>query len=235
MVKALGLILLLFHFAAASQLRTIDVVAIEYPPFTSFSLPDKGIAFSLLQAKLADNKLVKLSEHFLPPASAQVFSNANSAWCLSFYPPEKQLNAEYIPLSEFDIKLGFVGKKSNSLLKWQSFDELKGRRIAMLRANSAEGIYGALKQHGVNIIDVETVQQGINLLVKGRVELAFSDSVTFAKLQKQRGKENMLGFANKSLMALPIGVYLNRQCPYGNLVKSSLKNAKLGVTEEKIL
>ena len=223
MGKVYGLFILLLHTYIYAQPSKIEVIAIEYPPFTSVTMPNNGIAFDLLKERFVDSIELKLIERFFPPARAQKYLSETKVWCLSFYPPSKVEAVNYIPLSSSDLHIGFVAKNSHGLLSWRSLSEFEGKTVAVLRAKAGDGIYGKLNNHGAVIFPVETVEQGINLLLKGRVEVAVSDNVSFESLQKVKSELQHYDFSERPFLSLPMGVYLNLHCPNYSLIKPYLQ------------
>jgi len=214
----------ILSFNSFASVHKVDVIAIDYPPFITQSETSLGITFELLEKRLAELKLLELRPNILPPARAQT-ELTKSDWCLSFYPPAPSEFIERIPLSEDKVLLGFVSKQQQ--VTWQDFKYFKQKRLAMLRATITEGIQGQLKQAGAVIVPVETVEQGINLLLKGRVDFAFTDNMSFLEKQKTNKEYAQLVFANTSLLEVQLGVYFNTQCKYAGLLAPHLQKAKI--------
>lgn len=209
---------------AYSSVHKVDVIAIDYPPFTSAALSNNGLAFELLNRRLSHLNLIEFRARYLPPARAQT-ELTKPDWCLSFYPPVSSEFIERIPLSEDKVLLGFVSKQK--LVNWQNFNFFKRKRLAMLRATITEGMQGRLKQAGATIVPVETVEQGINLLLKGRVDFAFTDNMSFLEKQKTNKEYAQLAFANTSLLEVQLGVYFNTQCKYAGLLAPHLRKLEI--------
>jgi len=142
-----------------------------------------------------------------------------------FYPPAPNEFIERIPLSNEKILLGFVSKDKNVV--WQDFKYFKQKRLAMLRATITEGMQGQLKQAGAVIMPVETVEQGVNLLLKDRVDFAFTDNMSFFEKQKSQKDYAQLAFAKTPLLEVQVGVYFNTQCKYAGLLAPHLHKEKI--------
>ena len=211
-------------FKSFASTHKVDVIAIDYPPFITQSEQSYGITYELLERKLANLKLIKLRPRFLPPARAQT-QLTKSDWCLSFYPPAPSEFIERIPLSEDKVLLGFISKQQQ--VAWQDFKYFNHKRLAMLRTTITEGIQGQLKQAGGVIVPVETVEQGINLLLKGRVDFAFTDNMSFLEKQKTNKEYAQLVFAKTALLEVQLGVYFNTQCKYVGLLAPHLRKLEM--------
>lgn len=214
------LLLLLSMFKVMAKPHDVEVVAIQYPPFTDPAYPNNGIAFSMLNSALEDNQLIEILPTFLPPARAQA-QLLKDDWCLSFYPPRPGFDAEYLPLSDTEVKLGFATLGAPA--KWHDFGYFSGKKVAMLRTFKTSKLQQDLLLSGAEIVEIELIEQGFDLLLKQRVDFAFSDdySLLAEQLSLQGAK---LFFSESIVQSLPIGVHLNVQCPYANLIKASLKS-----------
>lgn len=62
------------QIAFAENKRVIEVIAIEYPPFTSSKADNQGIAFELLRAHNQESN-ISWQANFLPPARAHKLIN----------------------------------------------------------------------------------------------------------------------------------------------------------------
>jgi len=214
----------ILSFKSFASVHKVDVIAIDYPPFITQSGPSLGITFELLEGRLSELKLLELRPNILPPARAQT-ELTKPDWCLSFYPPASSEFIERIPLSENKVLLGFVSKQKQ--VSWPDFKYFNHKRLAMLRATITEGMQGQLKQAGAIIVPVETVEQGINLLLKGRVDFAFTDNMSFLEKQKTNKEYAQLAFANTSLLEVQLGVYFNTQCKYAGLLAPHLRKLEI--------
>lgn len=209
---------------AYSSVHKVDVIAIDYPPFTSAALSNNGLAFELLNRRLSHLNLIEFRARYLPPARAQTELTKGN-WCLSFYPPAPSEFIERIALSEEKVLLGFVSKQMQ--VAWQALKYFNHKRLAMLRATITQGMQGRLKQAGAIIVPVETVEQGINLLLKGRVDFAFTDNVSFLDKQRTNQEYAQLAFAKTPLLEVQLGVYFNTKCKYAGLLAPHLHKAEI--------
>jgi ABC-type amino acid transport substrate-binding protein len=77
------------------------------------------------------------------------------------------------------------------------------------------------------IVSVETVEQGIHLLLKGRVDFAFTDNMSFFDKQKTNKEYAQLVFAQTPLLEVQLGVYFNTQCKYAGLLAPHLRKLEI--------
>ncbi|CCQ12542.1 hypothetical protein PALB_34810 [Pseudoalteromonas luteoviolacea B = ATCC 29581] len=196
----------------ANATKYLDVIAVEYPPFTSQSLNADGILFEMLQEQYSLPIGWSYRSYFLPPARAQQLVESND-WCLSFYPPQG-INEliDFLPLGREFVTLGFIVLKGSELDTWQMLPSLAGRSVTLLRNSIETPTYHQLVEANATVVFVEKTEQGIELLAKGRVDMAFSDDYSFHALQKTNADWANLTFASSILRRASVGVYINRAC-----------------------
>jgi len=223
MKKILRLLLFTFSMNAWSQ-QSIDVITVEYPPFTSNYVSGYGINFKLLDKYATHNFKTTFQPLFVPPARAQKLMLTND-WCLSFYPPKpNDPYAKFQPLSDEIVKLGLYRLKSHKPFKWQSLSELKNKSVALLRPTKLGPIHEQLKQAQMKLVFVETVEQGLSMLIHKRVDYAFGDNTAIN--QTAIGKENKekLQFSNSSLLEAQVGFFYNSRCKHKLFTEIGLKD-----------
>lgn len=185
-----------------------DVIAIEYPPFTSEKENRGGIAFELLFHAYPDENF---KVEILPPKRA--FRRiSNGQWCYSFYPPVQGDEFQSILLSNQHIKIGLVRLKQNIDFEWTALSDLKKLKVALLRTGDNSLFARQFSKAGLTIIYVETVDQGVNLLRKKRVDLAIYDNYTFSHLSDE--EKAGIQFSNNTFISTPITLFVNPKCNY---------------------
>lgn len=68
-----------------------------------------------------------------------------------------------------------------------------------------------LEDAGLKLVHLETVEQGIHMLLAGRVDYAFGDN-TSLETYSHIERVNTLQFSDVSLSEYPIGFYYNTDC-----------------------
>ena len=186
--------------AVTSKVDVVDVISVEYPPFTSAKLPDHGFAHKKLKEYAQKNFKVELNPLVLPPARAQQFMLSGN-WCLSFYPPANQDRASsFVPLDESVVMLGLYRIKQSSPFNWTSLEELNGAAVAVLRSDQAyQHLLESLRNAGLRTIGVETVEQGLRLMLSERVQYAFGDNVSVEYLSFTEQEKARLQFSETTL------------------------------------
>lgn len=97
----------------------VEVVSVEYPPFTTQNSSDNGIGFVLLERYLSSLSGVNFKPLFLPPARASKVTHSDD-WCVSFYPVSAQSNPphSFIQLREKPVGLGLIRNKREGVFEW---------------------------------------------------------------------------------------------------------------------
>jgi len=223
MKKLLWLLFLLSSMQAWSK-QSIDVITIEYPPFTSNYINGYGINFELLDTYATHNFRTTFQPLFVPPARAQKLMRTND-WCISFYPPKpNDKNAKFQPLSDEVIKLGLYRLKSHTPFTWQSLSELNGKSVALLRPSKEGPIHQQLIDANMKLVFVETVEQGLSMLIHKRVDYAFGDNTAIDQTTIGKDNKNKLQFSQSSLLEAQVGFFYNIRCKHKLFNEKALRN-----------
>ena len=204
--------LCLLLFATCCVGKELSVLAITYPPYTAPSIKNNGFAFEKLIYR-AELKDYQISAQFVPPSRAgKILKSGN--WCLSFYPPlEKEKSAYRWVLSPEPIKLGFFRLTQPEPFEWHVLSNLKGKRVAMLRSYSKQGLTALMKTNGMDVLEVEDLNQGFRLLLKNRVDMVFADEVSGEYIANMQDIEmERLQFSRNALQETPWHVWVNKSC-----------------------
>ncbi|ABM00600.1 hypothetical protein SHAM105786_13570 [Shewanella amazonensis] len=201
--------------APGGTARTLAVIALEYPPFTTETQADKGSSFRMLQKYLLSNQLeFELQPLFLPSARAQSEIIAGN-WCASFYPPPDIVKEQsrFLLLSDEIVSIGIYRRRQPEPFVWTDLSELGGGKIALLRSRVDGGFLQQFTDAGLTIEFVSDVATGLRMLNKGRVDYAFGDSDAISVLTLPKAMRENLQFSSTHLMEVPVGVFVNPMCP----------------------
>ncbi|WP_028301248.1 hypothetical protein [Oceanospirillum beijerinckii] len=197
----------------------VEVIAMQYPPYTGSQLTDYGLAFRALQAKLdqTDGARVVLTPHFLPPARAGL-AVQEGHWQASFFPPVSGLKESYrnvLPSHE-PIKIGLFRLHKMQPFLWDYYHELEGR-VAFTRLKGNSPIRDQMVAAGLNIVEVDSLEQSFRLLRLGRVDYVFSERLAGFYIGLNQGMtHDDLQFSDKNvLIQLSMNVWLNTDTPEG--------------------
>lgn len=213
-LKALFSLVLIASISTSATSDTVDVLAMDYPPFTAEADAEVGPLFSLLREYAREHMPSKqIRAVFVPPARASLLLSKGE-YCLSFYPPvEHQEEFEFIKLSDETVRLGFIRKRQSGPFVWQDLSELQGKSSAMLRPNKSGKVLKMVLEAGMDVVHVETIIQGLMMLDKGRVDYAFGDNTTLSRLSEAAGiSKDEYQFSQSSLFETIVGVNLRRSC-----------------------
>jgi len=214
-------ILFLFAYTSVCIAKDIEVHAVDYPPYTSPTIQNNGVAFDSLY-KLTLNSDISIKPRFLPPARVGLeLSRGN--WCLSFVPPAIILDThERLTLKDTNIDIVFVRKNRTEPFKWNKLSELAGLKLGFLRTYKRESILtNAIEESDIVIVGIETLQQGLELLDKERVDILLADKVSIEYLASilELPKGNFQ-YSENVIEHLTLGVWLNLKCDAALKVKS---------------
>lgn len=208
------LCLFLVNISSSLLAEELEVLALEYPPFTTQQDPSGGICFQYLaEHELFKGRSRKFKPVFVPPARAEALL-AKATYCMAFYPPRSNHeDFAFFPLKDKSVRLGFIRKKQSEDFRWTSLDELKGKSMAILRSNIKSPFLSDLISAGLQPAYVESIAQGLRMLKAGRVDYAFGDETTLSFHERSIGLDvQNYQFSETSLLEVPIGFYYRLSC-----------------------
>lgn len=190
-----------------SNAKAIDVIAIEYPPFSTLGLESGGLSFELLNRNSSEN--YQWQPYFLPPKRA--FANIKSGnWCASLYPTPMAKSFVQYQLSEQTVNIGLVRLKKETSFQWQNLDELSGQSVAILSTEASSPFSLQFAKSGLTKAQVQTVKAGVQMVLLGRVDYAMLDDVSFNQLESNN--KSRLEFSKTNLLSTKLSVYINPEC-----------------------
>ncbi|MGH1374384.1 MAG: hypothetical protein ACRBBW_20270 [Cellvibrionaceae bacterium] len=207
---ALGLMMNAAHLPA-SQL--IEVIGLEYPPFSSLTMKDGGINNRLLRAYFSGRSDVDIVNVYYPPARAQSII-ANEQWCASFYPPSQGRvgDVKFIKLRDEPVDMGIFRLKHKDEFRWESLSEFKGSSMAILRFVLEGPYFKRFTDAGINIVEVGSLQQSYKLVLSGRVDYAVGDMDSMHYALDNIITEKELQFSDTLLRSVDVGVFVHPNC-----------------------
>lgn len=195
----------------------IEVLAIEYPPFTSQGLNDLGVSFNKL------NKLIgaefSIEPVFLPPSRAQ-FTLNNDQWCLSFYPRSNdESDSVQFRLFEDEMKLTLIHAKQDTPLQWRSLSDLAGQSLAVLRVQAQNPFLKQFSQAGIKLVYVESVEITLQMVLKSRTDFALGDNISLKYFQEHNPIYESLAMSDTSIKTTRLMIEANPNCQHFSDVK----------------
>lgn len=194
------------------QVKVVDVLAVEYPPFTTSQVAGNGIAMSAFYQRFNEPQ-IKWRPQFVPPARAYYLIEKGD-WCVSFYPIPDNILSTKITLSEQVIRIGLIRLKSekqkSSVFEWQTLTELSPASVAILRTGVNSVFIQRFQQANLKPVFVENVTSARYMLQYGRVDYAMLDNVSFENLPEL--EQQNIEFSLSSLIETPITVFVNPKC-----------------------
>lgn len=166
----------------------------------------------LLRKYAKKHFIVEIQPQIAPPARVQLLLKFKS-WCLSFYPPlQLEDPGNVIQLSKNRIKIGMFRKRQNSVFRWDNLNEYSGARIALLRSKKSSRFYQLFTKAGLLPMFVDSIEQGIKLLLRDRVDYAFADDLSIDLMDISPQEKESLQFSETTFLETPIQVYFNPKC-----------------------
>lgn len=202
LISVIILILMIFPIPLLGK----DVLAVEYPPFTTINKNNYGLSFELLAEAFPEQKF---TPEFLPPKRA-LKRISNGDWCLSFYPATHISTFEIIKLSVNKVKIGLIKKRDIGDFTWERLEEMSGASVALLRSSYKSVFVKQFTNANLKVIYVESIKQGVELVKKGRVKFSMFDNYNYENLSKS--DKEQLQFSDTYLIETPILLFVNPDC-----------------------
>lgn len=207
-------ILILCIFTTLVRGEDIEVLAVEYPPFTTETDIEGGLCFHYLN-EFSETFLngKQFSRVFVPPARAEALLSDNQ-FCMAFYPPKKNQELySFMPLKDEKVKLGLIRGKQKNEFSWQNLSELKGKRIAVLRSNLKSPLIKSLETNNIHLEYVEQIAQGLAMLDRDHVDFVFGDNASLEHITEKNGKSaEAYQFSKTAFMEAQIGFHYKKDC-----------------------
>ncbi|GIX40157.1 MAG: ABC transporter [Silanimonas sp.] len=185
-MKALAALLWLALVSAASSATApvLHIASLEWPPYAGQRLPEQGTALQTLrQAAQAEGAEIKA--HFLPWSRVLVQAGSRQSGIIGFAPEYRSRSGEQRWLFTRPIgysPLGFA-ERSDRPVTWASLDDLRGKRIGVVRGYVNEENFDREVAEGR--LRVEAVNDDLGNLRKlkaGRLDLVVIDARVFEYL-----------------------------------------------------
>ena len=192
--------------------QTFDVITIEYPPFISSEAPDNGTASVLLNRWIAQERLpLSPALRFLPPARAYQLVNGDD-WCTSFFPPLDRDSRPFQAIADREVKIKFARRKNDAPFRWSNLKSFAGKQIALLRPIGRPGRFSDYAEAGAILVFVDSVDQGMGMLARGRVDYAMIDDFKFREEFENVPGLPELELSENTLETATFGLYVGPQC-----------------------
>jgi len=211
-ILTLFISLLCLSNSYANERLNIDVIAVNYPPYTSPDAADYGSSFSFLTKYAKSHFRVPITPLFLPPARANKVIK-DGQWCLSFYPPSNDNKlSRFVPLSDDIVSIGFYRLKEQNRFHWSKLEELSGKVVALLRANAIGKMHQRFIDAGMQLVYVESIEQGLELVLRKRVDYAFGDNLSLPETHFSDDEKRKLQFSESAFYTTKVGFFYNSEC-----------------------
>lgn len=211
-IKVMLLFCVVVATATASQKEQVRVISVEYPPYTSKHMDGYGNVTRLLSEYAADNLAVDVIPRFVPPARAHKIIQ-DGDWCLSTYPPKRNAKkARFVPLSNEKVILTLIRLTKNEAFEWQQLSDLEGGVVAIMRTKTQSLVQKEITNSGLKLVYVGTVEQGLSMLLKRRVDFVFGDKNVILNTKVGQENKKKLQISNTSLYEANIGFFYNIDC-----------------------
>lgn len=176
LLLAFVLLLMPVHVPA----RTITMVAVEWPPYTAAQAPGNGILSQLVRKALL-RKGHTLEVVFTPWVRAlEMVRTGQCDGIIGVAPSEERLQYMHMaqPLVRHEGVLFRLA--TTSAARFETLQELCPARVGVLRGSIYHAAFNTAKC--LNIIDITTPEQGVRMLLAGRIDYQIEDPLFMADM-----------------------------------------------------
>ena len=208
----------------------VQIVAIEYPPYTSSHIKGHGLAFDALNRVLQTQAVsgVKVVPLILPPGRASRLM-AGELWDASFYPPAKtdRKSFKQIRLGDHPIYIGLFRLRQAEPFSWGELKALSGGLLGLSRSESQTALRQTLEEAGLRLVPSDSLGQAFRQLQQGRVDYVLAEQVAGYQAALAQGfNHNDLQFSENTLQEMTINLWVNTLTPAGAHLFRQLKPAQ---------
>ena len=226
MEKLTGLLLaLLFSFSVVANdvpASALQVMAMEYPPYTSAELPGNGHSFQALNKALTGSQWA-IEPLFYPPARAATWLANHDNWLLSIFPPASMDGVELIALPGERFPFSFFRLKQPGEFKWNNLSELAGRSVIMTRTPGSAKNLDGYRNAGLELIFVNNIEQGMKMLSNKLADYLLTTLATGQYYAHQLDIPLQdIEFAETIIRWFPYTIYLNHDHPQAQAIRKVL-------------
>lgn len=211
-LKCVLLFLIAVSTVSAANREQVDVISVEYPPYTSKKMDGYGDVIRLMNIYAQEHLKVDIKPRFLPPARAdKVIQDGH--WCLSTYPPKQNYKgAKFVPLSDERVVLTLIRVTRNEAFEWNELSEFEGKYVALLRSKTQTALQAKMIEAGLRLVYVGNLEQGLSMLLKQRVDFVLGDKKIMMESKVGQLNKEKLQISTSALHEADIGFFYNTTC-----------------------
>ncbi|MCJ8169566.1 transporter substrate-binding domain-containing protein [Atopomonas sediminilitoris] len=228
LVPLLVFSLLQSALAGAVRAQNLELLMIEYPPYTSTTLADGGFTVALLQKTLHGSPFT-VQLRSLPPARVQHTMSRTSGWDASLMPPAAEVSRQHlsnIALDNQGIRISLFRRQptgDTQAFTWQTFADLAPGSVAMTRSYTASPRVHALQEAGLEIMPIDELSQAFAMLRRKRVDYVMAAEASGWYVLNQQGAQAAdYQFAEQDLLRVPNNLWINLASPNGQALRHYL-------------
>lgn len=211
-LKCVLLFVIVVSNVSATNRAQVDVISVEYPPYTSKHMDGYGDVIRLMSAYAKEHLKVDIKPRFLPPARADK-EIQDGYWCLSTYPPKQNYKgAKFVPLSDERVGLTLIRVTRNEAFEWEDLSVYEGKYVALLRSKTQTVLQSKMVEAGLRLVYVGTMEQGLSMLLKQRVDFVLGDQKTITESTVAQLNKDKLQISTSTLHEAGVGFYYNTKC-----------------------
>jgi len=208
------------------SLTNIDILSVEYPPFTTETRHDLGISFTLLSPILKDAGY-RANALIYPPARLNKIINFSDQWCVSMLSPVV-ITPDIVgfTFSQDPIPMYIYRHRPPNAQPFtaQELTQFSGQTIGLLRSIKQGELFKKITDAGINVYSTETITSAFKMLQKQRIDLIFSNSLSAQYYFSQfKIDPESIQRSSTPLFVSQYKLWLNLKCKQANALYQVIK------------
>ena len=203
--------------------KTLEIQTIEYPPF----MMRKNIVDSVI-TPIYDDVFDKSGFNYrllfnpLPRVNLIV---KEGHWCSTNIAPVTQMDnivSITLPFAPLELRLYRLAK--NSRFYWKELNELKGKKLAILRSRNVKSVM-VYSKAGIELIKTNNIKQSFSLLLLGRVDYILTNELTSRYIVNELAKTyDQIQKSENVLITIQPKLWFNLNCGQAKAAYNALKS-----------
>lgn len=156
----------------------------DWPPFTpeKYGKVEEGLSYALMDAILSKIQ-VDFDLELYPMKRVLQMLQEGTKDAVTVISINKE-RAEFIEFSKpIFQKKGYIYHRKDTLIDWNTFEDLKGLRIGVVRGhNYGDDFQLAVNKYNLSLVEVSTVEQNFKMLLAHRIDIFLAVELTAIQL-----------------------------------------------------
>lgn len=218
--------LLLIKVLSSSFTTDLEILAIEYPPYTDSTMPDHGLSFEILKEAYKGSEF-NVIPVFHPPARCELefIEGRHPVSLYNHFSFTQYENLEQVLIQR--VLLTFFYNREFGELSWETLSDLSGKKNGVLRLGGSSQLRETMESAGLITVELDSLDQIFRLLKMGRIDVAASVDLTAMNIiQNLFPGDTSIVPTEKIFMTVSGGPWFNMNTEQGKKAMEAYRQGK---------